>query len=360
MARKIQMPFGPQHPVLPEPIQLKLVLEDEKVVEAIPNLGYVHRGLEGLVTKKDYNQMIYVAERICGICSFQHALVLSMAVESIWKVEVPERANYLRVFWAELHRLHSHLLWLGLAVEAFGFESLFMQSWKIREKVLDVFEATAGARVIISTCTYGGVKRDVSPELAKWSLEKIAEVEQELKAIEKVFVNDYTVKRRTVGIGVLDKQTAEQFAVVGPMMRASGIKQDTRELGFAAYGDLDWEPVVEQTGDCYARILVRLKESFQAIDLVRQALDKMPQGEIITKLKGNPPAGEAFARVEQPRGELTYYVKTNGTANLERMHVRTPTFANVPSLLAMLPGSELADVPVIILTIDPCISCAER
>lgn len=358
--RRIQMPFGPQHPVLPEPIQLKLVLEDEKVVEAVPNLGYIHRGLEALVNKKDFNQMVYVAERICGICSFQHGMLLSMAVESLAQVEAPPRAKYLRVFWGELHRMHSHLLWLGLMVEALGFESLFMQCWRIRERILDMMEATAGARVIISTAIPGGVRRDIDAEQAKWVLQQVAEVEKELKEIENVFINDYTVKKRTVGLGVLSKEDAYKWSVAGPVLRASGIKQDNRQLGYAAYGELDFEPVVETAGDCYARIVVRLREIFGAIDLVRQALSKMPEGELSIKMKNVVPEGETFTRVEQPRGECCYYVKGNGTKFLERMHVRTPTFANVPSLLAMLPGAELADVPVIILTIDPCVSCAER
>ncbi|MGF7184587.1 NADH-quinone oxidoreductase subunit D [Desulfitispora alkaliphila] len=359
-AKKINLPFGPQHPVLPEPIQLKLVLEDEKVVEAVPNLGYVHRGLEGLVDKKDFNQMIYVVERICGICSFQHGMTLSLGIESLMDIEVPERANYLRVVWGELHRTHSHLLWLGLMVEAFGFESLFMQTWRIREKIMDILEATAGARVIISTSIPGGVRRDISAEQTKWILGQLDEVEKELKYIEKVFLDDYTVKQRTVGLGVLTKEVAHQYAVVGPTMRASGIKQDCRTLGYAAYNELDWEPIVMNDGDCYTRMAVRLKEVFLAINLTRQALTKMPEGEINVKVKGNPPAGEALVRVEQPRGELVTYVKGNGTKHLDRIHVRTPTFANVPSLLAMLPGCELADVPVIILTIDPCVSCVER
>lgn len=361
--KRIQMPFGPQHPVLPEPVQLRLVLEDEIVKEVVPNLGYVHRGLENLVMKKDINQMIYVAERICGICSFQHGMALSLALESIAKTEVPKRADYLRVMWGELHRIHSHLLWLGLSVESMGFESLFMQCWKIREKIIDVMEATSGARVIISTSVPGGVRRDITDEQAQWGRKLVREVEQEVREIEKVFFNDYTVKARTVGIGVLTKDDAFNYAIAGPMLRASGIKQDCRQMGYAAYDELEWDIPVSNDGDCYARMIVRVMEIYESVKLVQQAFDKLEnseKGEINVKFKANVIAGEAFARVEQPRGECLYYVKTNGTKHMERMHVRTPTFANVPSLLKMLPGSELADVPVILLSIDPCISCCER
>ncbi len=353
------IPFGPQHPVLPEPIQLQLVLEDEKVVEAIPGLGYVHRGLEKLVKTKDINQMIYVVERVCGICSFQHALTYCQGIEDIMDIQVPDRSRFLRVFWAELHRIHSHLLWLGLAVEAFGFESLFMHTWRIREKIMDMLDATAGSRVIISTCIIGGVRRDIDSELTKFVLDGLVEVEQDLKKIEKVFLKDYTVKKRSVGIGVLSGQEAYQLGAVGPMLRASGVKQDVRMSGYAAYEEIGFEPVVEQDGDCYARMAIRFKETLLSIDLVRKALTMMPEGEISIKIIGKP-QGETLVRTEQPRGELTYYLKADGTDHLERMHIRTPTFANIPTLLTMLPGSQLADVPVIILTIDPCISCTER
>ncbi len=359
MAHKKIIPFGPQHPVLPEPIQLQLVLEDEKVVEALPGLGYVHRGLEKLIQSKDINQMIYVVERVCGICSFQHALTYCQGIEEIMGIGVPDRARFLRVVWAELSRLHSHLLWLGLAVEAFGFESLFMQTWKIREKIMDMLDATAGNRVIVSTCIIGGVRRDIDTELTKSIIWGLADIEKELKNIEHVFLKDYTVKKRTVGIGILTSEQVIQLGAVGPMLRASGVKQDVRMTGYAAYNEIGFEPVTEEAGDCYARIAIRFKEVMLSIDLVRKALQMMPNGEINVKVIGKP-KGEAFVRVEQPRGELAYYIKADGSSNLRRLHIRTPSFANVPALLTMLPGCELADVPVIILTIDPCISCTER
>ena len=152
------VPFGPQHPVLPEPLQLRLELDDEKVISAIPVVGYVHRGLEKLAEQKDFIQDTYLIERVCGICSFQHSMAYSMGVEEIMNIEVPERANYLRVVWAELHRMHSHLLALGLLADAFGFENLFYTIWKVREEIMDAMEATAGARVMLGTCCIGGVR----------------------------------------------------------------------------------------------------------------------------------------------------------------------------------------------------------
>lgn len=359
MGKRTVVPFGPQHPVLPEPIHLDLVLEDEVVVEAIPRIGYIHRGLEKLVEKKDYQQYTYVAERICGICSFMHGMGYCMAIENIMDVKVPERAEFLRTIWAELSRLHSHLLWLGLLADGFGFESLFMQSWKIREQVLDIFEETTGGRVIFSVCDIGGVRKDISAETLDKMKTILTGVEKELREAADVFINDSTVKMRTKGVGVLSKQVAFELGAVGPMARASGIAMDERSQGYAAYGKLDFHPIVEQDGDCYARTAVRLEEMFQSINLIRQCISLIPEGDIKVKVTGNP-NGEYFMRVEQPRGEVVYYAKANGTKYLDRVRVRTPTFANIPALLETLKGCSLADVPILILTIDPCISCTER
>ncbi len=358
MARTI-LPFGPQHPVLPEPLHLKLTIEDETVMEAIPALGYVHRGLEKLCEIRDYNQMIQVVERVCGICSCLHALCYCEGIEKMMGVEVPPRARFLRLIWGELHRMHSHLLWLGLFADAFGFESLFMQYWRIRERIMDIMEATCGNRVIVSVNVIGGVRRDLDASQCAWILEQLAIAEKELKQVQSTILSDYTVCSRTKGIGVLTKEQAYQLGAVGPTLRGSGWAQDNRQLGYSAFGEVEFEPVVENDGDSYSRCAVRFRETLQSIDLVRQGIAKLPAGELAAKVKGKP-QGEATSRVEQPRGELFYYIKGDGSNNLDRVRIRTPTFANIPPLLAMLPGIQLADVPVVVLSIDPCISCTER
>ncbi len=359
MGKRTVIPFGPQHPVLPEPIHLDLVLEDETVVEAIPRIGYIHRGLEKLVEKKDFQQYTYVAERICGICSFMHGMGYCMAIESIMKVEIPERASFLRTIWAEMSRMHSHLMWLGLLADAFGFESLFMHAWRIREQILDMFEETTGGRVIFSVCEIGGVKKDISAETLEKMVGILNNIEKELGELTTVFLNDDSVKYRTKGVGVLTKQQAFDLGAVGPMGKASGLSMDMRTQGYAAYSKLDFTPITDEAGDSYARTSVRIKEIFQSINLIKQAIELIPEGDIKVKVVGNP-NGEHFTRIEQPRGEVIYYAKANGTKFLDRVRVRTPTFANVPALLETLKGCELADVPILILTIDPCISCTER
>ena len=211
------IPFGPQHPVLPEPIQIKLVLEDEKIISAEPAIGYVHRGLEKLTETKDIHQSIYVVERICGICSFMHALCYCQGIEDLLQLQVPDRARYLRTIWGELHRTHSHLLWLGLMADAYGFESLFYQCWRIREKVLDIMEATAGSRIIISTNIIGGVRRNIDGDMLRHIQNTAREIKEDLKDIEKVFTLDYTVRHRTEGIGVLTREEAYGLGAVGPV-----------------------------------------------------------------------------------------------------------------------------------------------
>ncbi|MFZ4695668.1 MAG: nickel-dependent hydrogenase large subunit [Verrucomicrobiia bacterium] len=359
MGKRTIIPFGPQHPVLPEPIHLDLVMEDEKVVEAIPAIGFVHRGLEKMAEKKDFQEMAYVAERICGICSFIHSMGYCQAIEAVLKLEIPKRAEYLRVIWSEMSRIHSHLLWLGLTADSFGFESLFMHSWRVREKLLDLIEETTGGRVIFGSCKVGGTRRDIDADTLGRLLVELKELETGCREITAIFDHDSSVKRRMTGIGVLSKADAHQLGAVGPTLRGSGIPWDARRLNYAAYGELQWEPVSEEAGDCQARARVRVREIYQSFDLIRQAAAKIPDGPVEVKVPGNP-QGEYFARLEQPRGEVVYYVKGNGTKNLERFRVRTPTFANLPPLLKILQGCTLPDVPVIVLTIDPCISCAER
>ncbi len=360
MGKRTIIPFGPQHPVLPEPVHLDLVIEDETVVEAIPSIGFIHRGLEKLVEKKEYTEMVYVIERICGICSFGHGWGFCLAVEGAMDVKIPERAEFLRTIWHELSRIHSHLLWLGLLADGFGFESLFMHCWRLRESVLDIFEKTTGGRVIFSVCKVGGVRRDIDDATLKEMVATLRKMEVELKELAEVFIEDYSVKNRLCKVGYLSKEEAEELCAVGPMARASGIPQDIRLCEGSIYEKLGFEPCVETEGDSYARCKVRIREVYQAIDLIEKAVELIPEGSISVEVKGNIPKGEYVGRLEQPRGEAYYYAKGADSKFLERMRVRTPTNQNIPAMVKTLQGCDLADVPMLILTIDPCISCTER
>ena len=354
------IPFGPQHPVLPEPIHLDLYLQDEKVVGAVPQIGYIHRGLELIVEKRDYLDYVHVAERICGICSFMHGMGYCEAVETILGLQVPGRGRWLRSFWCELERVQSHLLWLGLAADAFGFENLFMAAWRARETVVDVAEETAGGRVIFGSALVGGVSRDPSDETLARCMGALRPVRDEVLRLAEVMVTDATVRHRLEKVGVLSRERAYELGAVGPMLRASGHDYDMRRRGYAAYGELDFDVVVESAGDSMARALVRLREIDQSFRLLEQVVQRIPAGPVLSAHKGMPPKGEAFVRLEQPRGEALYFVRSNGTRIMERFRVRTPTFANIPAMVEAVTGSDLGDIPTIILTIDPCISCTER
>lgn len=362
MGKAQVIPFGPQHPVLPEPIHLDLVVQDETVVDVLPQIGFIHRGLEKLVETHDIHQYIYVAERICGICAFGHSMGYAETVERLMNVEVPKRAEYLRVIMHELSRIHSHLLWMGLAADAFGYESLFMHTWRLRERVLDIFEAVAGGRVILSYTLLGGVTNDVDEPMLAHIKDVLAGMKKEYNELCNAFLKDTSVKNRTVGVGTLSQEEAIEYGIVGPFARASNVNNDVRCIGQGAYGELSsFEPILDTDGDCYARVKVRALEVLQAIDIINELIDKIPDGPILNPVKGAPEAGsEASGILEQPRGEVYYYCSGNGTKNLERMRIRTPTSQNIAGMTMALKGCDLADVNMIVLSIDPCISCTER
>ena len=359
MGKRTIVPFGPQHPALPEPVHVDLEIEDETVVRAVPSIGYVHRGLEKLVEQRDYQQMTYIMERVCGICSFGHGWGYAGAVEGLMGVEVPERAEVLRVVFHELSRMHSHLLWLGLLADGMGFDSLFMQCWRIRERILDIFEEVTGGRVIVSFCRIGGVSTDITPEQASKIITIVDSIEGEVRRTCDVFRKDSSVRNRLKGVGVISKSEMSELCGVGPTARGSGVDNDMRTLD-PIYKSLGFEPVLYDDGDCYARCMVRMDELMQSMDMIRNGLRNLPGGEWRVPVKGNPPAGEYTMRIEQPRGEAFYYVQGNGTKNLSRARVRTPTNINIPAMVRMLQGCGVQDVSMIIITIDPCISCTER
>ncbi len=359
MGKRTIVPFGPQHPALPEPVHLDLELQDETVVRAVPSIGYVHRGLEKLVEQRDYQQMTYVMERVCGICSFGHGWGYAGAVEGLMKIEVPERAEVLRVVFHELARVHSHLLWLGLLADGMGFDSLFMQCWRIRERILDVFESVTGGRVIISFCRIGGVSTDLTPEQVSKIIGIIDDIEEEVRKTGVVFMKDSSVRNRLKGVGTISKEDMIDLCGVGPTARGSGVDNDIRSTD-PVYKSLGFSPVIYDEGDCLARCLVRVDELMQSLSIIRNGLKSLPEGEWRVPVKGNPPVGEYAMRIEQPRGEAFYYVQGNGTKNLARARVRTPTNINIPAMVRMLQGCSLQDVSMIVITIDPCISCTER
>jgi len=353
------IPFGPQHPVLPEPAHLRFIVDEEKIVDVVPNLGYVHRGIERACELNDYKRNIYLCERVCGICNFVHGMTYCEGIEKITDTDVPPRAKYIRTIWAEVQRIQSHLLWLGLFADAIGFESLFMQVWRDREIVLALNEKTNGHRIHLETNLIGGVRKDIDESLAKTYREDLSVLKKKVEMLKPVFHNDSGIRAKCEGKGILPKAKASFLGAVGPTIRGSGVKQDMRLTGYEAYGQLDFEPITYEGEDAYSRMLVRFDETLQSFDLIEEALKRMPEGPILNK-NDRFPEGSVVVRTEQPRGELFYYVEGNGTNKLQRCKIRTPTAANIPPLVTMLIGYEVPDIPTIVHSIDPCISCTER
>jgi ech hydrogenase subunit E len=355
------IPIGPYHPALEEPYKINISCQGETVTDVDIVIGFNFRSIELLAQRRNYIQDLTLVERVCGICSNVHTLTFCMAVESIAGIELPARAGYIRVIVAELERLHSHLLWSGVAAELIGFQTMFMEIFALRELVMDVLEAISGNRVNYAMNCIGGVNRDLTdPEAI---LSAIRQIRQGIeKVVIPIFTTDATVKARTAGVGVLTREDALAYGTVGPTARASGLDLDLRcDLPYAAYGELEVRRIVETAGDVRARVVVRALEMLESIRLIEKALQALPPGPIrIADRFPVIPIGEATARAEAPRGEVIYYLASDGSDVPQRVKIRTPTFANMPSVRAMSVGQQLADMPLIQASIDPCYSCTDR
>lgn len=360
---KTVIPFGPQHPVLPEPFHVKLHMEGETIEGLDLQIGYCHRGLEKLF-QTDYKKVTFLIERICGICSFVHTLGYVRTVETIMGLVAPRRAQIIRTVIAELERIHSHLLIIGLYGDALGYENYFMQTWRDRELVMELLEFISGNRVNYGMNQVGGVRRDLDEERVKATYKAIDGLEKRSGDLAKALLNDVSIKLRTQGVCKLSREDAVALGTIGPVARASGLTHDVRESGYLIYSELNFKPIVETAGDNYARMKVRILELFESYRMVREALKLLESegpGLISLLVKPNMrPDGQAATLTEAPRGEVFHYVKANGTPDLERVRVRTPTYANIYALTKMLQGADLADLPVAVVTIDPCLSCTDR
>ncbi len=358
---KMVVPLGPQHPALEEPESFSLLLEGERVAAAAVALGYNHRGMEKAAESRTYVQNIYLLERICGICSHSHSTCYVQTVEALAGVEVPKRAKYLRALVGELERIHSHLLWLGIAGHEIGFMTLFMYAWKDREIIMDILEMLTGNRINYGMNTLGGVRQDIAPEQAEEILQAVNLLEERTEYYQKVILQEQTVVLRLSGVGRLSREDGLRLGAVGPVLRASGVKQDVRRDDPAGiYDELDFEVITDEHADVYGRTVVRVLELLESYKIIRQILQKMPDGPISVRVPLRIPAGEAVSRYEAPRGEDLHYTRSNGTDKPERVKVRAPTLANLAAITHMIEGGYLADVPIIIAAIDPCFSCTDR
>ncbi len=361
MEIELNIPFGPQHPALKEPINFRLSVVGERIVAVEPRLGYAHRGIEKGAEARTYLQNLELVERICGICPFCHSLAYSQGAEKLFGVEAPPLARYIRTIMAELERIHSHYLWFGFLMYIIGFEAVFMHMWRDREIVLRLYENISGSRVHHSLNTIGGVRRGLKNTTIRQILDGLNELRKRTEHYRWLSSSEQSIVKRLHGIGILPMDDAQKLFSVGPTLRASGQSRDIRkDSPYAAYEEVDFKVITRKGCDIEARLQVRLDEVFESIGIIEQCIEKLPSGELKVKIPRKPIEGEVLSRVEAARGELFHYLLSDGSDYPYRFKVRTPTFANYSSLLKMLSDAHLADVSAIISSIDPCISCAER
>lgn len=358
---KFIVPIGPQHPALKEPGHFEFTVDGEIVTNASARLGFVHRGMEKGAEARTWVQDLYLMERVCGICSHVHAMAFALGVEKLAGVQAPPRAQAIRELIAELERIHSHLLWLGVCAHEGGFDTLFMFSWRDRETVMDLLEAISGNRVNYSANILGGVKIDIN-DAQKDALRRGMDfLEERTHHYLKVVTEDETFLGRTRNVGKMNFEEADLLGAIGPTGRASGLPRDVRvDSPYAAYADFPVKVVTGTNGDLEARFVLRIEELFESYRVVRELVENLPEGELSVRVPRRIPEGETISRVEAPRGELLYFIKSNGSDKPERIKVRTPSLCNWASVLVTAVGHKLADMPMILAGIDPCFSCNDR
>jgi len=351
---------GPLHPLQEEMEFFQLTVDGEKVTDIQVRISYNHRGIEKVSETLQFDQIPYLVSRICGICSASHPLAYVQAVEELAGVKVPERALFVRTIINELERIHSHLLWVGLAGHFIGYDTVFMWAWRYREPVLDLLEQITGNRNNYGNVRVGGCREDIPEGMEPKILQELDLIEKKTEMLTKAVLDDPVLHARLKGVGVLTKEDAVRYAVVGPTARASGVDIDVRrDDPYAAYPMLDWKVITQLEGDVFAKAVVRLLETLESIKMVRQAVRRLPKGPIAVEVKDIPP-GEGLGHVEAPRGETFHYVRSDGANRPVRHKVRAPSYVNVPSFKASCIGGDIADVTITLAAVDPCYSCTER
>ena len=359
-ARKPVLAVGPFHPLQEEMEFYQLTVDGETVTDIDVRISYNHRGIEGLSETLQFDQVPFLVSRVCGICSASHPLAYVQAVEELAGVKPPERALYVRTIINELERIHSHILWAGLAGHFIGYDTVFMWAWKYREPVLDLLEEITGNRNQYGNVKVGGCREDIADELKPKILKELDKIEKKMEMLTKAVLDDPILHARLKGVGVLTKEAAIKYAVTGPTARGSGVAIDVRrDDPYAAYGDLDWNVISQPEGDVFAKAVVRLLEVMESIKIIRQAVKKLPAGPVTTEVK-EIPAGEGVGHAEAPRGETFHYVRSDGGNRPVRHKIRAPSYVNVPSFRASCIGQHIADVTITLAAVDPCYSCTER
>ncbi|MDA3954684.1 MAG: nickel-dependent hydrogenase large subunit [Bacteroidales bacterium] len=363
MVKKTLIPIGPYHPLQEEPELFKLYCEGEIVKDIKWETGYNHRGIEKLSEKKTYDQSFFLVERICGICSTSHPFAFANAVEEIGNIEITNRAKYIRSIIGELERVHSHLLWVGLAGHFLGYNTVFMWAWKYREPVLDLFEMISGNRNSYAMFKVGGVRRDIENNKIPQILKVLDLVKKKTDMLVGAVMDDPVIHARTKGVGILTKQDIIDYAAVGPTARASGVDIDVRrDDPYAAYPLVNWKVITAEKGDVFAKAEVRLLEMYESISIIEQCIEglkKEKEGDINVKVK-EIPEGWGTGHAEAPRGEVFHYVLSDGSNSPARHKIRAPSYTNIATFKKSCIGQTISDATISLAAVDPCYCCTER
>ncbi|MFZ0281470.1 MAG: nickel-dependent hydrogenase large subunit [Bacteroidales bacterium] len=360
---KTLIPIGPYHPLQEEPELFKLYCDGEIVRDIQWVTGYNHRGIEKLSESKTYEQVFFLVERICGICSTSHPFAFANAVEEIADIEITDRAKYIRTIIGELERIHSHLLWVGLAGHFLGYNTVFMWAWKYREPVLDLFEMISGNRNSYAMFKVGGVRRDIENHKIASIRKVLSDVRKKTDLLAGAVMDDPVIHARTKGVGILTKQDVIDYAAVGPTARASGVAIDVRmDDPYAAYPLVNWKVITSQAGDVFAKAEVRLLEMYESISIIEQCLNRLEkekEGEITVKVT-EIPEGTGNGRAEAPRGEVFHFVASDGSNSPARHKIRAPSYVNIATFRKSCIGQTIADATITLASVDPCYCCTER
>lgn len=356
----VSIPLGPVHPCWKEPARVKCETKGEYVVSAEVELGYMKKGIERIMRGRPWQEVMFLAERVCGICSVIHNMVFIEALEKVSDIPVPDRAALLRVVVNELDRIQSHILANFSYCYTIEHETLGMYLLDVREMVMDELERITGARV---TCAYiipGGVRFDLRNEDELRLRANLLAIEKEVTRYMRMFEHGPLIALRSKGIGVLTREAAREAYAVGPTARASNMPEIDRRLRHPTYQKLGFTPVSRDEGDNFARIMVRFQEVLASIGIIRTCLDQLPGGPI--RGGGIPGAGEIAYSGEAPRGELSYFIRTDAAGRVLDISIQTPSIMNIEACCHyMLTGAaSLADVSSTFVSADPCIACTER
>lgn len=353
--KEIEFNMGPQHPSTHGVLRLRMAVDNEVVMRVDPVVGYLHRGMEKLFESLTYPQITQLTDRMDYFSSVTNNLAYVLTVEKLAGIEVPKRGQYIRVILSELQRIASHLAWVGFMANDIGAMSVLLYGFAERENFLEIFEEYIGARLTLHALRIGGVPFDIDQKLIDMILAALEHVPQRLRDIENLLSENRIWKFRTKGVGVITGPDAILFGLTGPSLRASGVNWDIRkDIPYSSYEDFDFVVPVGHNNDVYDRYTLRLEEIRQSMRIIRQAIEKLPEGEFRAKVPRvlKIPAGEIFHTIEAPRGELGFYIKSNGTDRPERVKMKAPSFINMQCLETMCVGNLFADVVAILGSLD--------